>query len=391
MLATLQPVADALGERRCSASWNLHLDKLSFRRGGEDDAKKQSLDAIQSSYRDVRTQAHLTRACRQQASLRELLIAKHGADYQEVSLINSTRLIVHLGRSSALENVGLATERSTGLPIIPGTAVKGILSTWACWEANVLPGDVLPETISEANQDRSIFRGAALRILGSNAESGSTEAGELVFLGGFPSSPPKLVIDILTPHEGAKPKPNPFLALAPGTRWIFPIIAKPRSGTGESLLQQAVNWLTEALTQIGLGAKTAASYGRFRTLTTLEDHELQAHRQGLLLESTLKRATEERERVRLEAEAAHRTEKEARAQKRADRLALLSPEERAYAEYVDRISDWTGPAREIAGKPEEEKQLILKFFRSPQGKALLQSWTNEKGKKRIQILKDAGL
>jgi CRISPR type III-B/RAMP module RAMP protein Cmr6 len=44
--------------------------------------------------------------------------------------VNSNRLLLHLGRASVLENVGIYCERTTGLPLIPGTAVKGVLSTF---------------------------------------------------------------------------------------------------------------------------------------------------------------------------------------------------------------------------------------------------------------------
>jgi CRISPR-associated protein Cmr6 len=95
----------------------------------------------------------------------------------------------------------------------------------------------------------------------------STGWGEIIFLGGFPVKPPKLVLDILTPHEHGAPRPNPFLALDPGTRWIFAFLARPRHGDAKELLRQTTDWLCEALTQVGLGAKTAAGYGRFRSLT----------------------------------------------------------------------------------------------------------------------------
>lgn len=379
MIAAITPVADALANRGSSDSWNLHLDKLSFLRQGGDGSKQQSLDAVQASYVDPRTQAHLVSACRRQSHLRSLLRAKHGQNYIELALVNSTGLLVHLGRASALENVGLATERSTGLPIIPGTSVKGILSTWACWEANLLPNGVLPEKIDKAKQDRAAFPDQ-LRIFGSNAESGSTQAGELVFLGGFPTTPPRLIIDVLTPHESGKPNPNPFLSLAAGTCWIFPIIAQARSGDGDRLLKRAKVWLSEALTQVGLGAKTAASYGRFRE----PDAKEAAQYQATVLE-------EDRARAKVAAEKTKRLADEAFAQERATKLAQLSPEDRAYAEYVEKIKDWTAPAREIAQKPAEEQQHILRFFRSQEGKTLLSSWTNDKGKKRIQNLKEAGL
>ena len=392
MLAVLEPVREALQKRGASASWNLQLDKLSFERSsGDTGAKKKSLDDARRSYGDSRTQAHLTVACERQRAFRVLLRSQHGADYREVMLINSTRLLLHLGRASVLENVGLASERSTGLPVIPGTAIKGILSTWACWEANLLPDGALPETIAKRDQDRARFSSLAERILGSNAESGSTAGGEIILLGGFPVTPPKLVLGILTPHERGNPLPNPFLALDPGTRWVFPLLARPRRGDAGKLLQQTADWLSEALIQVGLGAKTAAGYGRFRPLTTAETAQLEAERQAGLAADAAKRKAAEQERARLAAEAAKRAAAEALAKQKAERLARLSPEERAYAEYVDRVTDWTAPAREIAAKPEAEKQHILRFFRTSAGQALLKTWTNDKGKKRIQNLKDAGL
>src|SRR6266851_4470553 len=119
MIAVLEPVSAALKARGASASWNLQLDKLSFERNsGDAGAKKQSLDRACRSYVDPRTQAHLTDACKRQRAFRDLLHARHGAHYREVSLVNCTRLLLHLGRASVLENVGLASERSTGLPVI---------------------------------------------------------------------------------------------------------------------------------------------------------------------------------------------------------------------------------------------------------------------------------
>ena len=333
----------------------------------------------------------MTDACERQRVFRELLGAHHGEDYREVTLFNSTRLLLHLGRASVLKNVGLASERSTGLPVIPGTAVKGILSTWACWEANLLPDGALPETISKHNQDRARFTSLAERILGSNAESGSTASGKIVFLGGFPTTPPKLALDILTPHERGNPLPNPFLAIDPGTPWVFSLLARARHSGADKLLRQAADWLIEALTQVGVGAKTAAGYGRFRLPAAAETSQIEAERQAVIAAGAAKRKAAEQDRAKLAAEEATRAAAEAVAKQKAERLALLSPEERAYVEYVEKVTDWTAPAREIASKSESEKQSILRYFRTPPGQALLKTWTNDKGKKRIRNLKDAGL
>jgi CRISPR type III-B/RAMP module RAMP protein Cmr6 len=391
MLAVLEPLRAGLQARGASASWNLLHDKLSFERNGDTGAKKKSLELAHRSYADPRTQAHLTDACKRHRVFRDLLQTRHGADYKEALLVNSTRLLLHLGRTSVLENVGLATERTSGLPIIPGTAVKGIISTWACWEANLLPNGALPETIAKRDQDRERFGSLAECILGSNVEGGSVAAGEIVFLGGFPVTPPRLVLDILTPHERGNPLPNPFLALDSGTRWIFSLLVRPRHGDAGKLLQQAATWLIEALTQVGLGAKTAAGYGRFRLLTGTEVAQYEAERQEVITAEATRQQAAEQERTRLAAQDAKRAAADAIAKQKAERLALMSPEDRAYAEFVEKIPDWTAPAREIGTKSEAEKQHILRFFRSPEGQSLLKTWTNDKGKKRIQNLRDAGL
>lgn len=391
MLAILEPVRAALQQRRNSASWNLQLDKLSFERGGTSEAKKRSLDSAKCSYHDPGTQTHLKDTCTRQQAFRAILRAQHGANYREITLINSSRLLLHLGRASVLENVGLATDRSSGLPIIPGTAVKGILSTWACWEANILPDGSLPENIGENGRNRAQFSDLAERILGSNEGNGSTSGGEITFLGGFPVNPPKLVLDILTPHEHGDPLPNPFLALDPGTRWVFAILVRPRHDESEKLLQQVAAWLVEALTQVGLGAKTAAGYGRFRLLSPVEETALDTERQAIIAAEGAKRKQVEDKLDRQAAADAKLAAVHALARQKTKQMNLLSPEERAYVEYKDKIADWTAPAREIATKSEIEKHHILRFFRTPEGLALLKTWTNDKGKKRIQNLKDAGL
>lgn len=392
MLAVLELVRAALKVRGTSASWNLHLDKLSFERDSDGGAKKQSLDSVLRSYAAAGTQTHLADACKRQRTFRGLLRSQLGANYREVTLINTTRLLLHLGRTSVQENVGLASERTTGLPVIPGSGVKGIVSTWACWEANLQADGALPETIAKPNQDRTRFSSTAEHILGSNAETGSEAAGEVVFLGGFPITPPKLVLDILTPHAGGNPLPNPFLALDPGTRWIFPLLARARQGDAGTLLQQAEAWLIEALTQVGLGAKTAAGYGRFRPLTTAEVQRLETERLAGIAAEVVKQKAIEQERKRLTEAVAKQKAAEALDKQKADELALLSPDERAYVEYVRGVTDWTAPAREIAIKSHAEKHWILRYFRTDNGQTEIARWPrNDKASKRLQNLKDAGL
>ncbi|MEK7675271.1 MAG: type III-B CRISPR module RAMP protein Cmr6 [Verrucomicrobiota bacterium] len=197
--------------------------------------------------------------------------------FRQVEVVNVSRLLLHLGRASVLENVGLYAERTTGLPLIPGTAVKGVLSTWACWEGHWKPetSEFIPfqtdasdrETHSTLRRNLPIESASerAVRVLG--ADSGDAHAGEIVFLGGFPAAVPELELDIVTPHghDGyADPVPSHFLAITPGTLWRFPFYVRPEVDDPGGLLKTTSDWMFEALTQLGIGAKTAAGYGRFR-------------------------------------------------------------------------------------------------------------------------------
>jgi len=270
-------------QSRCD-SWHLLLDKFSYQPAqaavnqGES-PKHNALLKIRETYSNARQ--NLTIAVERQTRFLARLAEQYGNRFHRLTLVNSSRLLLHLGRSNVLENIGIYCERITGLPIIPGSAVKGVLSTWACWEGNEAAlyspnaaGDVTLET------NRASFNADAVRIFGDNSDSGSTAAGEIVFIGAFPMIPPVLELDIVTPHTRANgidqnPVPSPFLAIKPGTPWSFAFIAKSRNGRDTSgLLETVTRWLTEALDQSGLGAKTAAGYGRFMNAKTWDEATL---------------------------------------------------------------------------------------------------------------------
>ena len=254
-------------------SWHLRLDKLSFEPG------ENKIDALKRAQADYHSQAGaqnqegMARIAARTQTFLQTIRQQYGSRLLVVPLVNSSRLLLHLGRASVHENVGLYCDRTTGLPMIPGSAVKGVLSTWACWEGNetalYAPNAQGEITLEEG---RSRFNALAKRIFGDNSSTGSTDAGEIVFLGAFPKKAPVLGLDIVTPHTDARgadrpPIPSPFLAVEPGPTWHFAFLAKPRGGQDpNSLLETVHRWLTEALEQSGIGAKTAAGYGRFLTL-----------------------------------------------------------------------------------------------------------------------------
>ncbi len=267
MLAVTKPVQTALG--RCDA-WQLRLDKFSFERDDDATAKTESLKDVLACYTE-RSVGHLSHVCRSKNRFIESLKRHHGTRFGIVELFAESRLLLHLGRASVLENVGLCADRTTGLPLIPGTSLKGVLSTWACWEANQKPDGSFNEGATFVQHRRQFSKDFARRVFGDDSQDGSEHAGDIIFVGGFPATPPNLGLDIVNPHHEPDGRdktnltPNVFLCVEPGiTKWHFVFYVRPGARDAAKLLQVASDWITEALTQIGIGAKTAAGYGRFR-------------------------------------------------------------------------------------------------------------------------------
>jgi CRISPR type III-B/RAMP module RAMP protein Cmr6 len=267
MFAVTKPVQAALAH--CDA-WQLRLDKFSFQRDGDAAAKTASLKAVRECYTQ-RSSSHLAGVCRSRQRLLDVLKRQHGPRLATVELVLESKLLLHLGRASVLENVGLCADRTTGLPLVPGTALKGVLSTWACWEANQQPDGSFNQGPVFVQQ-RKAFGGLARQVFGDDFKDGSECAGEVVFVGGFPTAPPNLGLDIVNPHhepngqEKRNLTPNAFLCVEPGTKWTFALYVRPGAADAAKLLETTCGWLTQALTQLGIGAKTAAGYGRFRVL-----------------------------------------------------------------------------------------------------------------------------
>ncbi len=266
-MSTITPL---LQQRQGCDSWNLFLDKLSFQRGGEAEAKTESLQRAIKCFGTKATE-HLNNARQRSAGWLKTLEAQHTARFRRISLYNHSPLILHLGRASVLKNVGLYADRTTGLPVIPGTALKGVLSSWATWEANQNEADLSFPDPEEWKLQRKDFTNSdhARRIFGCNNDGGSEQAGDMIFVGAYPQTVPKLGLDLVNPHhdehgrDKAKLTPNAFVCIQPSTRWDFIFYARPGTNDADALLTTTECWLREALEHIGLGAKTAAGYGRF--------------------------------------------------------------------------------------------------------------------------------
>lgn len=163
------------------------------------------------------------------------------------------RFVTGLGRSHPLEN-GFAWHHTLGVPFLPGSSVKGMVRSWAEFWLN------------ENNENKEVVE----RIFGAQGA-----VGTVIFLDALPAAPVKLEREVMTPHYQdyyGKPEcppgdwydPNPinFLTVATGQSFVFGVAARePDEGSAD--LAAVLEWLTQALADIGAGAKTAAGYGRF--------------------------------------------------------------------------------------------------------------------------------
>lgn len=307
MLAVTTPIEEAL--QKCCDAWHLRLDKFSFAQDGGPEAKTKSLKTVRDCCNDQASRVYLEDTISRTLTWIDCLERQHGDRFGSVELTLDSRLLLHLGRASVLENVGLYAEHTTGLPLIPGTALKGTVSTWACWAAHFNAADGSFREFTANSTQRRNFKTTetelAERILGNDNTDGSEQAGDVIFVGGFPLAAPMLELDIVNPHYEADGRdkrnltPNAFLCVEPGIIWRFVFFVRAGAPDATKLKEQTQTWIKDTLTQTGIGAKTAAGYGRFR-LPTKDDRTAQEKRQHEVDAAQVKAA----EQAKLEAEKA---------------------------------------------------------------------------------------
>ncbi|MBI3892086.1 MAG: type III-B CRISPR module RAMP protein Cmr6 [Candidatus Wallbacteria bacterium] len=183
----------------------------------------------------------------------------------------TSRLVVGLGLPHPSET-GLFLDWKTGLPVIPGSSVKGLLRSM------VDIADDNPQ-LADSAQDGVWFRNRetlAGWLRSGESEDGESAAGSIIFFDAVPASWPQLELDVMTPHldrgidaseDGAPsdaddPNPVPFVTVKAGTRYVFRIARAAGSPVSEDWPQYVWPCLAAALQSLGAGAKTAVGYGR---------------------------------------------------------------------------------------------------------------------------------
>jgi CRISPR-associated protein Cmr6 len=196
------------------------------------------------------------------------------------------RMVIGLGGKGAME-FGITLHRVTGLPYIPGSALKGLTRSYFLLrlaeraedrrnldELDTLLSESAPEEIAKAlpKLDRE-FITLYREMFGLQGE-----AGTCVFYDAVLAEPPQgqlFKVDVMTPHfvkyyresgaqapdEGDNPNPVNYVTVSEGVRFAF-AIGKRRT-TDKVHLADARTLLRDALHWLGVGSKTASGYGVF--------------------------------------------------------------------------------------------------------------------------------
>lgn len=182
------------------------------------------------------------------------------------------RLIVGLGNESVYET-SMTLHHVYGIPYIPGQAVKGVVRSWCITE-------------HFKNEEAALQKKWFCDIFGCSEKSYYKKAhqGKVVFFDAFPTSlsHESIQVDIMNPHYGPyysegkppadyhNPVPVNFLTVQETSFEFFIGIKEEKNTTiqeapfqGKKLLEATNEALANALTQHGIGAKTAVGYGYF--------------------------------------------------------------------------------------------------------------------------------
>lgn len=299
------------------------------------------------------------------------------------------RLLINMA-GGVQENAGMSLDRCFGLPLIPGTAVKGVTRNAALWDIrntvdpierkHKLRLALLAFGFTAHDLQKGDFHWAShenpnlvSEAAGRLAE-GDLFKGTLSFLPAYPAEPPTIVADVLTPHPRAAdaargqgdPRPLFFPAVEKGSSFAFAIIGSwvPEGIDLSEVLNQAGKWLREAITHQGMGAKTGAGYGWFEIDPKAEE----ARR--TLMEKLACESAEKQQRASAEAGA-----------KSAEiaRLAALDPEH-LEAENISKLSqqEITDFAKSLSSKSELQQRAFLNLILTPAFKEDRKRWKKNK-------------
>jgi CRISPR-associated protein Cmr6 len=185
-----------------------------------------------------------------------------------------------LGLNNPVEN-GMAWHHTLGVPYLPGTSVKGLVRAWVeQWVSDLSQVEINRIFGPKGNKQEETDD--------DNSKKTTKHVGSIIFFDALPLKPVQLTADVMTPHyqkyyngneppaDWLAPNPIPFLTVKDNQTFLFNVA--PREKNNEEQISDCkliLEWLDQALLNMGAGAKTAAGYGRFTRCNTSEN-ELKA-------------------------------------------------------------------------------------------------------------------
>lgn len=239
------------------------------------------------------------------------------AQTRHVTATLQSRLLLNLS-GSILENAGLAMEHVCGVPVIPGSAVKGAARRYAiallaqtgdsAQKESLLRriidifGCIEDDFVKREEKEGDLWQAAPDEAARLQGEYGS-RVGKVCFLQAVPAEAPALCADVLTPHHMkymANPKQQPADDEEPVPSFFPAVDCKPNTVYGftlyspahPELLDTAEEWLTQAVTLMGLGAKGAAGYGYFSVMDKALEQFSQEQRDAIAFIANKKKVDE---------------------------------------------------------------------------------------------------
>ena len=194
------------------------------------------------------------------------------------------QLIVGLGNESVYET-SMTLHHIYGIPYIPGSAIKGVFRSYIITETEEFIKDENGSLNLKKAENRALDDQGFCDIFGCPKKSFYREArkGKVIFFDAFPLTKPQIKVDVMNPHYGPyysdssgkippadyhNPVPIYFLTVE-DTEFEFIIGIKEKDNTnipsgifkGSKPLEIAFDNIKMALSEHGIGAKTAVGYG----------------------------------------------------------------------------------------------------------------------------------
>lgn len=195
------------------------------------------------------------------------------------------RLVTGIGGASVFE-VGFTLHHIYGFPYIPASSIKGVVRSWYIQqhfgglEENALKDRAFcdlfgcPAEWIQKQTDGKQLKHPSWYALNKQFPGDKGERkGQIIFFDAYPVQAPQVEDEVMNVHypdyyqgktlptDYQQPVPIAFLAVAAQTTFQFLLAADSRSENAPGLLQKAETALHAALTEHGIGAKTAVGYG----------------------------------------------------------------------------------------------------------------------------------